>query len=677
MAKKALKEFLDSRKLQDVNAARNIFEKFMRADDTRRTFRVQVRNQLEGGRPMSQEDLDENDEGWRSNFNPRDAETAEGKTLLPYWEARNNTPRLINPIVHSGSKKSDRNSDIFAECFNLFHEDWGIDGEIEGRLMDKQYVRFGPGYMFWSNKTSPRCESISSGRILLAEDTRLQMGKWDVVCVRDSISAASLAKHLRTKKSRDNAKFLGWNLETIMEVIRNADTEQNNVTDPRDDEAILDEINANTIVSEKLWPEVKVVYIYIKEEEGKIGKYMFTEKPGGTDDPDNDVADDFLFVKQDYEESFDKIIGMILYDVANGKMHGVKGFGIRNFDWSNVLARLKNNAVDGAMFSGMNFQNTGDLENEGPPVENYGIINVFPPGLTLLREQPNNENGLRMIQFLENNMDENNSIYKETGSLIAQSETARQADLLAGISNKVELINILLYLKMYAGSIYSEQFRRLRMKGNEDEDAVLFKERCLERGMSKEVFHDTFVVVLAGNDASGGNPASKDQLWLDTLTKLIGKPGIDQDWLLRNFISARHGARAVEKAMLPQGSETDKFGARMAKVENHMMSEAVPMDVISQDDHIAHIPVHMQPVEQIVQKFIDDGKLEDQNMVIYVQLGMAHIDKHFAHIKGDETLDQQRKPLEKKWKQIKKVAEDMVDQFARAKEEQDKENNNQ
>jgi len=214
----ALKEFTESRMLSDVEAGRNIFEKFMRADDTRRTYRTQVRNQMEGGRPMDQADLEENDELWRSNFNPRDAETAEGKTLLPYWEARNNTPRIINPIVHSGSKKSDRFSDIFAECFNLFYEDWGIDGELEGRLIDKQYVRFGPGVMFWRDKISPRGESISAGRILFSEDSRIQQSKWDVICVRDSMSAAELAKKMKTKKSRDAAKFLGWNIPAIMEV---------------------------------------------------------------------------------------------------------------------------------------------------------------------------------------------------------------------------------------------------------------------------------------------------------------------------------------------------------------------------------------------------------------------------------------------------------------------------
>ena len=667
----------ESRQLQDVKAARTLFEKVSKADDKRRKVRRSVTNQLDGGRPMDQADLDLNAESWRSNFNPGDALAAESKTLLPYWEARNATPNTINAIVHTGSQKGEVWGTIYEECFTLFAQDWGMDGDIESRLIDKQYIRFGAGFMFFKNDKSPRGESMSAGRILFPEDTKLQTSKWDGFFIRDTIGATELAKLLKTKSTKDNAKHLGWNLDAVTEVLRHADKELNGTTDPRDDEEILDEIVANVIVTEKLWPRVPVVYFYILEEEGKIGKYLFTVKPGGTDKFAKDAkADDFLFVKKDYENDAGHIIAPIFYEVGNGKIHAVKGFGIRNFDWSNILARMKNRAVDGTVFDGMNFQLQTDLTQEGPPIENYGALNVFPAGMTLLNNPGNNNNNLRMIQFMENNMAENNAIYKEQGNLIAESETARQADILDSISSRVEIVNISLYLSQYAGSIYSEQFRRLRKKGSDDPDAKLFKERCLERGMPEEAFHELFVVVQAGNDTSGGTPAARDRLWMDTHDRLAGRPGVNQRWLDRNFVANRHGPRAVEKAFLPEGSETDKFGTRQAKMENPMMAQAIPMDVIAQDDHIAHIPEHMKAMGLIVNEFIKTQKLKNPDQMIFIQLVMPHIDKHFAFIEKDETLDIPRGKLQKEYNKLKKIAENMVDQFAQKLEQRNQETSN-
>ena len=679
---KVPKEHTEARQLADVNMARSVYSKQFRADDKRRRVRRLVRNQLEGGRPMSDIELEENAEGWRSNFNPRDAESAESKTLLPYWEARTSSKYTINPIVHTGSQNGDLWANIFAENFDLFREDWGLDGEIEGRLLDKEYIRFGIGWLFFREKESPRGESIATGRILFPEKTKLTAGKWDMMCVRDDIGATELAKMLMTKESRKNAEHLGWNLKTIVSILKNADKDYHQTKDFRDEEEILDEIVANMSAVEELWPRTAIVYMYLKEEEGKIGKYIFTEELPSNSSSDADIKqakadDDFLFVKQDYETSFKHIVAPILYEVANGKIHAVKGFGIRNFDWSNVLARMKNRAVDGSVFSsGMNFTSSNELTQEGPPVENYGAINLFPPGLTQLTEVANNQGSLRLIQFLEQNMAENNAIYKEQGSLIAQSETATQADILEGISNRVELVNISLYLTQYGGSIYTEQFRRLRMKGSADKDAKLFKERCLELRMPEEVFHTVFVVVLSGNDASSGNPATNQRLWKDTMEILSGRPGVNDPQLLENFVAARHGPRAVKKLLLPPEVEQDNAGKRSAKVENVMMAQGVPMDVVGSDDHIKHIPEHMIDLERIVQEFIDTKTLKNEGQIILVQLDMPHIDKHFAFIERDETLDKIRGQLMEKFNNLKQIAESMIDQFAQANEEQQRENSN-
>src|SRR5690606_29333449 len=109
---------------------------------------------------------------------------------------------------------------------------------------------------------------------------------------------------------------------------------------------------------------------YVKQFNGKIAAYAFTQQGG---------VEDFLFKDEDYAEKFQHCLGAVWYNTGTDSMvHSIKGFGIKNYFFSNLQNRTKSRFIDSATFSfGMNFQRSEDnVPDESPPVENYGPVTI-------------------------------------------------------------------------------------------------------------------------------------------------------------------------------------------------------------------------------------------------------------------------------------------------------------
>jgi hypothetical protein len=242
---------------------------------------------------------------------------------------------------------------------------------------------------------------------------------------------------------------------------------------------------------------------------------------------------------------------------------------------------------------------------------------------------------MEVLSILENNAAENNSLYKQNDTQIAESDTATQANILANMQGQTAESSASIFLSQLAENFYSEQLRRLRIRGSGDEDAKEFQARLKEKGVPDEVIFKTRVRVKTGANAGMWNPAVRAQAFQEGLA-LASLPGVNTRWFLENFIAYKYGANAVSKALLPEGEASLPVQRRQATMENVDFGQGVALQVAPTDAHVEHIEEHLKPAAGIVGSYTKTHQIAPEQASALV-ITMEHTGQHMAYLQQDET----------------------------------------
>lgn len=634
------------RRIKDVSSARTLFEDFVYYNTQRANTFVQTRNQLEGGRPFNPADIEAQGNTWQTNVNFGDGQAARDRTLLPYWRAVHGAPHAATFSIDSRSPDSSRWEVAMAEGFDQFLADWGQSYFVNYMRFAKNFVDFGPGMVMWPDYDNPRHEAINVQRVYFPKNCHMDQDKWECVAIVREMPGTELYSKIKSKKDQKNSAYLGWNSNAVKAALVYG---QDGVAwDGRDFTKYQDMLVNNDIAITSKFQPIEVVYLYVKQFNGKIGCYAFTKAGTG---------DEFLYKKEDYAEDFKTIIGCVWYDTGTDAMiHSIKGFGIKNYYFSVLVNRMKSRVCDGAsMAMSMNFTRTPDMPDESPPIENYGPVNVFPSGLTQMQTYPQFSQGLAIIEMLEQNQAGNNALYREQQKQVEQTDTATQAKILSAMQGDVTEASMSIYLAQVGENIFSQCFDRLRRKGNTNEDAKKFQRRCMDRGVPKEIIQDGDIIVRTGASANMANPAVRAMKFAQVMP-MTNRPGWNSRWFDEQYIANEFGANAVSKALLPEGENSKPMQRRQAMMENGDFGMGMPLPVDPSDAHPEHIDEHLKPLEANLQQYQQNGGQIDKEKVPSMVITLEHMGQHFKYLANDETQKAAYQSLWPRFSQVKSMA---------------------
>lgn len=618
----------EGRRIKDVEGAREIFTRFETDNELRSRTIAQTRNQLEGGRPFDPRVLEEQGASWQTNVNFGDAQAARNRTLLPYWKMINDVPHKAAFTIDTASPHADRWQASFAEAFDEFLEDWGADYFQQYMQMAASFINFGPGIVQWSDDKVARYKAVNVERMYFPKNCQMSPDDWEVVALSREMTATELYQKVKDKKTAERSEYAGWNTEAVkLAIVQSQNT--GGTLNARDYTEISDRLVNNDIAVTTPFQPLRTIWLYVKQFNGDIACYVFTRADG---------VNEFLYKDEKCAKSFRNVFGSVFYDTGtNGMVHSIKGFGIKNYYFSALTNRMKSRFVDSATLSlGVNFQyQDGNTPDETPPVENYGPFTVFPSGLQQMSVYPQLQGASGVLQMLESNQSENNSLYRQQQQQIEQADTATQANILATMQGQLSEASASIYLSQVGENIFTEQVRRLRMKGSADADAKKFVRRLKERNVPDEVIFEHEIRVRTGANASLANPAIRAQMFQQDL-QLSRLPGVNTRWFLENLIANKYGAYAVDKALLPQGQESEVVQRRQADQENADFGQGVVLQVAPSDAHFEHIQEHLKPLAGIVQAFKQQGNIAPEQAAALV-ITLEHTGRHMAYLEKDET----------------------------------------
>ncbi len=645
------------RRIKTAGDARNLYNQLFLENDLRSQTLAQVRNQIEGGRPFDPQKLHQAGEDWRSNVNFRDAEAKLLRVFLPFWKMVHEVPRKVAISVHEDSPDADKWGIAMAEAFDLFLEDWADDYFQQFMGFTRDYVEFGPGYVMWPDKRTPRFEWMSALQMYFPRRTKANVDRWELVAVRSEMTASQLWDQIATDADRKASKEAGWNHGAVEQAIALCG-EVGSQRVHFDLNYYQDMITANDLVISSVWPPIEVVHVWSRRRDGKICHQIITERSD---------CEDFLYEDENAAENFRQAFGAVFYEVGtNCLLHTIKGWGVKNYHYMTAINRHKCRILDASAFAmGMNFQRGQETPDEAPPVEQYSMINLFPPGLTQFQYFPQVQQAQSVTQMLEQNEAENNYIYSEMQESIAATKTAKQALILANIQQEMTTATASIYLSQ-VGRIFAECVRRLR-ENKSDADSKKFWERATKRGCPEAVLSKSEITVKTGASPSMASPAVRAQIAGDLMQTVYPLPDANRRQILEFKVANLTGSEGVKNFLLPVGTNSDPRARREAMIENAQFGQGMSLPVDPSDAHVEHAEEHLKAMEPIAIA-IKTGQTVTPDHMILAQVGLPHTGQHLKFIESDETKRVQFKALNAAYKQVMAIVQGAITRLAKAKQ---------
>lgn len=640
----------ETSRIKSPGDARSIFQKSWNDSAKRRETTAMVRNQLEGGLPYDTQELIDRGTGYMTNVNFRDAEAMRNRAIIPYWRMVHSVPNVINAMVISQSPDAWRWAKAYQDAFDYALKVWGVDYIMHFCAIIEDLVDYGVGTWIWptdrSTFQSARYEDVvyPDGHSILRE-------KSELVMVRDRLTVAELYKVARD----DNAEYAGWSRKEAERLLLLCMKELDSSIDMNSDAtAMMDKLQNNDLSYSARSGGVRVVHLYYRNFDGKINHAIIPESGPGEN---SGKAEDFLCMDEDVVESWEEALGMVVWEVANMQVHGVKGFGIRNFHFATLLNRVKSQSVDSFnVSSAMNFRRRDAGAGEMPIVESFGPYNVWPQALEQLNVYPQGRDAMSVIQMLEMNQANNSAIFREAQQPIANVQTARQADYLAAMQGEVRENQSELFLAQIGECLFSVLFERLRQ--GEDKVAKAFKRRAIELGVPPDQFKNLEVFVTAGASSTLSDPAMRQMTW-EKVMQLRNEPGVKTRDVVKGYIANLMGTQAMRSFVVDEGMETDMLSVQQAVGENADMGQGFPIPVAMENNHVIHIPVHMEPLAKITQRFSQTGRFTPED-IMALSVGLDHVAEHLNFLRPDETRKQEFKQFNAMYYEVQSVARGML-----------------
>lgn len=665
-----------SPRMGDAQKSISTYQRVWRSGDERRRIDARVLSQLSGTRPFSDAALQEAGQGWRANVNFRDASSSLEQVLVGYWRLLHDVQNIAHVKVHSKTPHAADIEKIIAHNFSRFYDDWGVDYVTQYLRLAFNHVTFGVGPLVYPNSDTPRYRSIRRGDLIVPDGAPANVEDFEVVWIRQSTTLSKMWDKLKDEESREAAESAGWNIPLLRRVATRIHKGVSHSTDQQDWLEVERDLRKHSLASSEDAGPIREVHQYVREFDGKVSHYVFYPQfMAYGEDSGEAVETEFAFDDfgmRDRPESFTEVLACIFFEVGfDGDYHEVKGYGVKNYDIATAQNRTKSRMLDRTLIDGLNFRRTNEGGQPNLDIVNIGPFNILPGEFEQVTSYPSGSSIGDALAMLDQQTSYNNARYRDQSRQIEQTDTATQANILANLQSQVDIANATLYLSQVS-RVFQEQFERLRRR-SDDPDARKFRERCEADGLPGQILDAVEVDVRTAANPGAASASIRAQV-AQNLMQHVGSPMMNPRYPLETYISSMLGANEVEKALVPEQSSTQDDGQlRDAMMENTHLGEGQELPAAPDDLHHIHIPVHLQPIEVMLQTYQETEQMDPQQL-LSIQVMMPHLQAHLEYLKQDVFRRPEYEALWPRFQTVQSMAESL---FARLEDARAQMDNNQ
>lgn len=532
--------------------AREIFERLVRADNTRSFKRAKVQGLIDGNPPYSQARRRAAGLADKCNINFRVSESYVNNASGAFYDLFTEAPLMGEITCGHGTpeERAEYGRKISKQWDWLLRYEPCFDYEMQ--ISQAEMTIFGGGPLMFQDEFDWRPKHVLYGQLKVPERTQSDTSRWEYATLEIEYTADNLYQFINDPKA---AEARGWDVEATRLVIMRAYPQYAQGGMYRQWEWHQQQLKNGSIYYGETSSVIRIVHLFFREfprkgqPEGKVSHVCIQA------DRSQDNPNAFLFQKIDQYDSWDQCVHPMYYDRgAGGFHHGVTGMGIKMFSVMELQNRLYCNLADGAMSPKVMFTpTTASQVNDFALVEhsNFGVLapgwQVNQQAISGQLEEPMAFNRDITGLIASNLSQYRQNIQREQGNPITATEAQQRASEQARL-NKTQMNRYYQQLD----KLYAEMYRRVvdpayqaSMPGADR--AKEFIQRCIDDGVPMEAIRKPELVKAARVIGQGSEFMRQQSLGTIFQTTVGMLPEGGRDNLITDFIASFAGQSAVDR----------------------------------------------------------------------------------------------------------------------------------
>lgn len=613
-------------RLKSAKNLRSLYTQLVKDDETSAIKRARVQAMVDGEPPYSQAWLNANGQGSRANANFLVGRDLITKANNGFNDIITSVQNLIGTVVERGepAERLAKARILATEATRTFRK-WPSFMPNFMRLVDL-FDTHGVGIAFFQDARDFRFSVCGFGNFLIPRQTEASEDQILYAVARKDMMVTELYQKIENEAA---ATALGWNVPAMKAAIAKATTRRSS-TDSSDAENRQQEIRNNDVMSDRMYEHVPIIHGYVREFDGSISFFM-AEK--------DSAEGDFLFKHLNRYDSAEQAYIFFCYGVGNGTFHSIRGMGDMIFALIQLLNRLMCQMADSAMLgSSMILEYESDKALQDLSVQYFGPYAIMPQGMTVVSHAAPDATRVAtpVLNEVKGMLQNASSRYMTPNSQQSgdayQNKTNAEASLeniSSGDSGALDLF----YCSLER--TFREMFRRLVDGPKSDKDVAEFHKRIEAAGVTKEdldaIDHaSTFAVRAFG----AGNPASRT-LGFRRLMELY--PNLDEigrKHLLYQVVADIVGFQNVDGFVSLSDQPRLNGEASLAMLENILLMQGNPIEVLSYQMHATHAQIHIPPLMEVLDG-VETGTVDPMQVLPGMQEVLNHLAAHGEQLAQD------------------------------------------
>lgn len=657
-------------RVADAYSARKIYELLIRDDDKAEKVRTLIQGMIDGNPPYTAEEAEKL--GISVNVNWGHAEERVNQAVIPYFDMLTSVKHNARVELKLADPERARTaSDIVTE---EFHELLKSNPNFlsQAQLWNKNLVVFGVGLSRFRDDLDIRPYNLFLSDLKIPKNASTDVNSWDYCIICEEYTTTELYKFIRNEEV---AIKNGWKPSVVKQAIINAsDSGSNTDANKRTWEYHQRQLRNNSVYhSEVECKTIKVGSIYTREFSGKISHKMFIRD--GIASEDNQLNDEWLYVREDAYNEFKEIINAYIADVGNGSFSGLRGLGKKVYPFGEAINRVNNSILEGAILNAsLLLQPESSTDVTKLQTISIGSLKILPPGLKMV---PINLSGaigasMSVASFFQ---DQEGVVASSWNPTIKYNDSRRVTNKELDIAqqNRDILTNNKAEIYMQAmDDLYKEIYRRATRLNVVEEDPcgveiLAFQEACKSRGVSLAEMRGKYEVA-ATRSVGQGSVSNRINIMQGIGQFLTMLPEDKRNNLIRDSIAAFGGEQAVALYAPEPNSYPTGNDASIASLENNAFFNGGNIPIDRNQNHFIHATLHLEYAGGLVGQ-LQEGNIPPVEVARALGVLGPHVVVHMDFLSRDPSrkaqyndLNQQLSELMKLTDQINVLAQQQLEQ---------------
>lgn len=648
-------------RLNDSKAVLSMVHDLIRADEPRAKVRARVKGLVDGNSPYNSAELKRIGQSHRCNVNFREAESFVNMALSAFYdvfaEVRHYAKVQCN---HGDVNQREEYSRILTEEFDRLQKQDG-DFDYLMQLSQHEMVLYGSGPLLFEDSFDWRCKPIKCGDLLIPDGTKSNVGDFSVAVVRSSYQVHELYSFIR-----DNgvASAAGWDVEAAKDAIMKASPSTRGRKSQRW-EAMQQEIRNNDLAYSSRCDTIEVAHVFYREfpddknPQGAISHCIVDERGTGKS---------FLFRKVGRYENWQQCLHVMMYDKGDGKLHGVKGLGVKMYSALELKNRLRCDLVDAAKArSSIMLKPTSPNAQNKMNIVNMGSYTVLPADFDVQQTAAGGvlDAPLAVERELEGMLQANLSQYRQRLDKQGNPRTATEIQAIVSqqsVLGKTQLNRY--YIQLDA--LFNERYRRaassiLTKDVAGGAMALEFQQRCINRGVPPEALEKA---QATASRTAGAGSAMERRAVMNQLLDMSGMlPEGGREHVIKDAIASMTGFQALDRYFpSPEKDVSAQEQMQEAARENVLFKQGAVTPVAGLDNHLIHSQVHLTAAAEAVGG-AQQGQADISEVLTFLGAVMKHVEGHEIELSKDKTRGGAVKQIAEQKAQIIKIAKQLAAQL--------------